>query len=117
MKGSVQSVVKELNKNRGNKPYDGAFQITNADKNKDGQMKKAAEASAKSDYNLFTQNCIDVPSAALTAGGYNPGTSNTVAPEGMEMQSLNPIPNMRFIEIELNNKNVGEEVNLDETKK
>ncbi|MEN8119958.1 MAG: RHS repeat-associated core domain-containing protein, partial [Bacteroidota bacterium] len=43
----------------------------------DALMEDAATKSVESYYNVFTNSCIDVPSDALEAGGFDPGNSYT----------------------------------------
>jgi RHS repeat-associated protein len=78
--------------------YTRAFRITSATE-QDKEMVNAAEKSANSLYIVIIQSCIDVASAALGAGGFNPGYEFDSG--GI---SMSPIPNRRYEAIQNDNK-------------
>jgi RHS repeat-associated protein len=102
----------------GNPLYTSAFRIE-TDKETDIKMEKAAAESVSSDYNVVTNSCIDVCSAALEAGGLPNGsetktsaTSNPMNPPS-KTEFKSPIPNIRYNKITEQNKENGKFVTED----
>ena len=86
------------------KPYTQAYQITSTSE-QDQKMMTAADKAVKSDYIIGAQDCIQATSTTLEAAGLNPGTQLTVDPtSGIVVESLSPIPVIRYEFIKENNK-------------
>jgi RHS repeat-associated protein len=76
--------------------YDKGYLIKSS---KNSEMEKAALKSAKSYYNFLLNNCADAASAALKAGGLDPGYFR----DQFRRPHLSMIPKERFMQIMINN--------------
>lgn len=86
---------------KGSTPYyTSAFRIESSDKI-DAIMEEAALEQCLKDYNLFQASCIDVPSDALIAGGFNGGTADVDTKYKDQMPA---VPRIRYNYIVKNNK-------------
>jgi uncharacterized protein RhaS with RHS repeats len=101
---SLSDFANQVNPKRGEKPYTGAYEIK-SDEKTDAAMNEAAKKTSEENYAVVGNSCIDVPSDALQAGGFNPGYEIVTDPmTGDPMFIVPPDPNSRYTLIEANNQ-------------
>jgi RHS repeat-associated protein len=95
--------------------YTGAFRIASSDAI-DEKMMKAATSQVCKAYDLDEASCIDVPSDALKAGGFDPGyvtKYQSFDPNSIQMveyEDIPDVPRLRYVAIVKNNKDKGKDV-------
>jgi RHS repeat-associated protein len=111
--GSLEDFANsDLNKDEdGNAYYTQGYMLP-SDSETDKKAVEGANSQLDKDYNVLSNNCVDVCSDALSNAGFDPGysigTSSYISPGGIATtkttKTLSPIPNVRYQKIKENNK-------------
>lgn len=111
--GSLEEFANgKFNKDEDGNPYYTQGYMLLSDSETDKNAVEGANSQLDKNYNVLSNNCVDVCSDALSISGFDPGystgTSSYISPGGIPTtkttKTLSPIPNVRYEKIKENNK-------------